>query len=82
MGLFDKKKKKQLYEGQLYLIQINLENNYRNEVIEMAREVYGNLKRDYDSGSINVDMYTDYLRKVNDYVKKADEKMFPIEKHV
>lgn len=82
MGLFDKKKKKQMYDGQMYLIEVNLQNNYRTEVITMAKEVYGYLKKDYDDGSITVDMYTAYLRKLNDYVKKVDEKMYPIEEHL
>lgn len=82
MGLFDKKKKKQMYDGQMYLIEVNLQNNYRTEVITMAKEVYGYLKKDYDEGSITVDMYNGYLRKLNDYVKKVDEKMYPIEEHL
>lgn len=82
MGLFDKKKKKQMYDGQMYLIEVNLQNNYQTEVITMAKEVYGYLKKDYDAGSITVDMYNAYLRKLNDYVKKVDEKMYPIEDHL
>lgn len=82
MGLFDKKKKKQLYDGQMYLIEVNLQNNYKTEVISMAKEVYGYLKKDRDDGSIGMDMYSSYLRKLNDYVKKVDAKMYPIEEHL
>lgn len=82
MGLFDKRKKKQLYEGQLYLIQVNLENNYRNEVVQMAKDTYLKLKADVDGGGIDNDMFNGFLRKINDYVKKADERYYPIEKNL
>lgn len=82
MSLHDMKKKKQMYDGQMYLIEVNLRNNYQTEVITMAKEVYGFLKKDYDEGSIPVDMYTAYLRKLNNYVKEADEEMYPIEQHL
>lgn len=82
MGFFDKRKKKQLYEGQLYLLQVNLENNYRNEVVQMAKDVYGKLKNDLDSGGIDNDMFNGFLRKVNEYVKKADDRYYPIEKNL
>ena len=82
MGLFDKRKKKKYYDGELYLMRVNLENNYRTEVIQMAKDVYKTLKSDIDGGNIDNDMFNEYLRSVNDYVKKADERYYPIENNL
>lgn len=82
MGLFDKRKKKKFYEGKLYLIQVNLENNYRNEVIQMSKEAYTSLQSDLNSGEIDDDMFNELLRKINNYVNKADSRFYPIEKNL
>lgn len=82
MGLFDKRKKKKFYEGKIYLMRVNLENNYRTEVISMAKDNYTTLKADLDAGNVDMEMYNSFLRSINDYVKKADERYYPIENNL
>lgn len=82
MGLFDKRKKKKFYDGKVYLMRVNLENNYRTEVIQMAKDNYATLKADFDAGNIDNEMFNGYLRSINDYVKKADDRYYPIENNL
>lgn len=84
MGIGDfmkKKKAKELIERNLYIAKVNLDNNYKKDVISQCKETYRILLEQQNEGMINDEQYKQFLRQINAYTKQADEKYYPIEKH-